>query len=365
MTPVHIDPDHPALPISHPFTYATYLSKRFGPYATLGLAEDTWALNERVIDEKAFLEQTYLIHEEREKMFFDALKKTKKGVAAVVFDATDRIQHMFMRYTDPTHPSNRDKDTEEHKNAIEDLYVRMDGLIGRVMEKCKGDKTLLMVVSDHGFKTFRRGVNLNSWLMRNGYLSLKEGHEKSGEWFEGVDWSRTKAFALGLSGIYLNIKGRESQGIVEPGEETDKVKEEITKGLLDLFDADEGKKAINNIYDAAKVFNGPFVSNCPDLLIGYSVGYRASWDCAVGKVDDTILEDNIKSWSGDHCIDPIEVPGVFFCNYPIDDSFPSIMDIAPTILHLFGVERQPHMDGVTLFKGKPQRRAAAGSGKAA
>ncbi len=210
VTAVQIDPEKPALPISHPFFYAVYLAKRFGPYATLGLAEDTWALNERVIDEDAFLKQAYLIHDERETMFFDALDKTSKGLTACVFDATDRIQHMFMRYLDPTHPSNRDKDTELHKNAIEDLYVRMDGLVGRTLEKA-GDRTILMVISDHGFKTFRRGINLNSWLKKHGYLHLKEGHEKSGDWFETVDWSRTQAYALGLTGLSLTISGRESQ----------------------------------------------------------------------------------------------------------------------------------------------------------
>jgi len=359
MTPIHIDPDNPALPISHPFTYATYLSKTFGPYATLGLAEDTWALNERVIDEKAFLDQAYLIHGEREKMFFDALDKTKKGTVVTVFDATDRIQHMFMRYTDPTHPANRDKDTEIHKNAIEDLYVRMDDLVGRVMKKIEGTKTMMMVISDHGFKVFRRGINLNSWLMANGYMTMKNGAEGSGEWFENVDWSKTKAFALGLSGIYLNVKDRESRGIVEPGEEEARLKEEITAGLMKIYDEEDKQDAINRIYDAKKIFNGPYVSNCPDLLIGYKIGYRASWDCAVGKVDQTIIEDNTKSWSGDHCIDPVLVPGIFFCNYSIDTEKPRLMDIAPTILHLFGVAKQPHMDGVTLIEGKPERKAQA------
>jgi predicted AlkP superfamily phosphohydrolase/phosphomutase len=367
VTPVHIDPDNPALPISHPFTYATYLAKKFGPYATLGLAEDTWALNERIIDESAFLKQAYLIHDERERMLFDALEKTKNGVVVTVFDATDRIQHMFMRYTDPTHPANRDKDTEEHKNAIEDLYVRMDGLIGRVQEKCDSDRTVLMVVSDHGFKTFRRGINLNSWLLKEGYMHLKDGAEKSGEWFDAVDWSRTKAFALGLTGIYLNVKGREAKGIVEPGADEAAVKEAITAGLMELYDDEEKKQVFSTIYDAAKVFNGPYVSNCPDLLIGYDIGYRASWDCAVGKVDDTIIEDNVKSWSGDHCIDPVKVPGVFFCNCPIDTDKPRLMDIAPTILHLFGVEKQSHMDGVNLIEGSPAfgSQAATRDGKVA
>jgi len=352
VTAVHIDPEKPALPISHPFFYAVYLAKKFGPYATLGLAEDTWALNERVIDEEAFLKQAYLIHDERENMFFHALEKTKKGLVACVFDATDRIQHMFMRYEDPTHPSNRDKDTEIHKNSIEDLYTRMDELLGRTVEKLDS-RTILMVISDHGFKSFRRGVNLNSWLKEHGYLHLKEGKDRSGEWFQDVDWSRTKAFALGLSGIYLNLKGRESKGTVAAGEEAETLKRELSEKLEELYDEVDEKKAVRKVYDAYKLYKGPYVSNSPDLLVGYEVGYRASWDCAVGVVDDTVLEDNTKSWSGDHCIDPKVVPGVFFCNRRIDANNPRILDIGPTVLKLFGVTPPSHMDGKPLFEKSP------------
>jgi len=356
MTPINIDPDKPSMPISHPFIYAVYLAKKFGPYATLGLAEDTWALNERAIDEEAFLKQAYLIHEEREKMMFDAIEKTKKGCVVTVFDATDRIQHMFMRYLDPTHPANRDKDTEKHKNAIEDLYVRMDDLVKRTLDKCD-DKTVVMVISDHGFKLFRRGINLNSWLMQNGYLHLKDGKSESGEWFEDVDWSRTKAFSLGLTGIFLNLKGREAQGIVKPGEEEEEVKRGIIEGLSNLYDDEDQKQAIRDVFDSKKLFNGPFLVNAPDLLIGYENGYRASWDCAVGKVSEVVIDDNVKSWSGDHCIDPRIVPGIFFCNRKIDTEEPRLMDVGPTILRLFGVPVPAYMDGVSLINGDREKPA--------
>jgi predicted AlkP superfamily phosphohydrolase/phosphomutase len=349
---IQIDPEKPALPISHPFFYSVYLAKKFGPYATLGLAEDTWALNERVLDEEAFLQQAYLIQEERERMFFDALEKNKKGLVACVFDSTDRIQHMFMRYMDPTHPSNRDKDTEKHKNAIEDLYMRMDDLLGRTLAAMSG-KSILMVISDHGFKTFRRGVNLNSWLKSEGYLHLKEGKTESGDWFEAVDWSRTKAYALGLTGMYLNLKGRERHGIVEPGEEAAALREELSAKLKALYDEEEKKNAVKEVYDVARMYKGPYRTNSPDLLIGYHIGFRVSWGCATGKVDDVVIEDNVKSWSGDHCIDPYEVPGIFFCNRPIQNNEPRLMDLGPTTLKLFGVPLPPHMDGRALFDGSP------------
>ena len=273
-----------------------------------------------------------------------------------VFDATDRIQHMFMRYLDPTHPANRDKDTEKHKNAIEDLYVRMDDLVKRTLDKCD-DKTVVMVISDHGFKLFRRGINLNSWLMQNGYLHLKDGKSESGEWFEDVDWSRTKAFSLGLTGIFLNLKGREAQGIVKPGEEEEEVKRGIIEGLSNLYDDEDQKQAIRDVFDSKKLFNGPFLVNAPDLLIGYENGYRASWDCAVGKVSEVVIDDNVKSWSGDHCIDPRIVPGIFFCNRKIDTEEPRLMDVGPTILRLFGVPVPAYMDGVSLINGDREKPA--------
>src|SRR6267378_4011833 len=218
VTPVNIDPGHPDLPISHPVTYSIYLAKLFGPYATLGLAEDTWALNEHVLDDDAFLAQAYGNHEDRERMLFDALDKTKQGLCTCVFDTTDRVQHMFWRYLEEDHPAARDvAHGDKRPNVIPELYQKMDRLIGRVMEQID-DKTLLLVISDHGFKSFARCMNLNAWLHQNGYLTLKDGKTESGDWFEDVDWSRTRAYTMGLNGLYLNIKGREKQGIVDPAE---------------------------------------------------------------------------------------------------------------------------------------------------
>ena len=365
VTPINIDPERPAMPVSHPVTYAMYLSKLLGPFATLGLAEDTWALNERVIDEDAFLAQTYLIHDERERMFFDALDKTRRGVCACVFDATDRIQHMFYRYLDERHPARRapgcgtaallngrrpSLGCDSGATAIEDIYRRADDLVGRVLERIDKD-TVLLVLSDHGFRSFRRGVNLNSWLRREGYLALADG-TASGEWFSGVDWERTRAYAIGLGGIYLNRKGREHRGVVA-GEETSALRREIADKLSGLRDADTGEVAINRAFDAAEIYAGPYVGEAPDLVIGYNEGYRTSWDGAVGKVTDIVFEDNTRSWSGDHCIDPALVPGVLFCNRPLTAQRPRMVDIAATALDLFGVEVPGYMDGRSLLADRP------------
>jgi predicted AlkP superfamily phosphohydrolase/phosphomutase len=206
-----------------------------------------------------------------------------------------------------------------------------------------------MVLSDHGFSSFRRGVNLNAWLLRNGYLKLKEGGSGEKEWLADVDWSQTRAFALGLTGLFLNLKGREAHGIVEPGAEADAVKAEIRSRLDGIIDPEKGEVAINQCFDTAKIYSGPYLRNAPDLVIGYNGGYRASWDGATGVAAGPAFEDNTKAWSGDHCIDPRLVPGIFFCNRRTDRAAPALIDIAPTALSLFGLDPPAHMEGQCLF----------------
>jgi predicted AlkP superfamily phosphohydrolase/phosphomutase len=344
VTPVNIDPGKPDLPISHPLTYSVYLAKLFGPYATLGLAEDTWALNEKVLDDDAFLAQCYANHEDRERMLFDALEKTPQGLCVCVFDTTDRVQHMFWRYLDEDHPAVREVPLSQRPSVIEDLYTRMDELIGRVMNQMD-DKALLMVVSDHGFKSFTRCVNLNAWLHQNGYLALKSGKTESGDWFEDVDWSRTRAYTMGLNGLYLNLKGRERQGIVDSGVEAEALKEELQRKLDGLVDPASGRVGITGVFNCDSVYAGPYVDNAPDLIVGYGDGFRASWDSVMGKVTSAVFEDNLKAWSGDHCIDPRLVPGVLFCNRKIEEEKPAIVDVAPTVLKLFGLPLPGHLDG--------------------
>jgi predicted AlkP superfamily phosphohydrolase/phosphomutase len=347
MSPISIDPEKPAMPVSHPSFYATYLAKRIGPYSTLGLAEDTWALNEGVTDDGTFLEQTYDIDREREAMFFAGLDRLRKGSLVCVFDATDRIQHMFWRYLEKDHPAARGRERAEHRDAIRELYKHNDALVGRVMERLE-DGDVLMVLSDHGFSSFRRGVNLNSWLLREGYLVLKEGHDGTAEWLRDVDWSATKAYCLGLTGMFLNLKGREQQGIVEPGAQARALKAEIIRKLNGFRDEEKREVGIREAFDTSSLYSGPYLENAPDLLIGYNAGYRTSWDCATGVVAGPVFEDNVKPWSGDHCIDPRLVPGVLFCNRRIDTEDPALIDIAPTALRLFGIEPPAYMDGRPL-----------------
>mgnify|MGYP001157254998 FL=1 len=355
ISPISFDPEKPVMPVSHPSYYSTYLAKKIGKFSTLGLAEDTWALNEGIIDDGAFLQMTYDIDKEREEMFFAALERLRKGALVCVFDATDRIQHMFWRYLEPGHPAAKKATLAnggaepEHKDAIEQLYIHNDKLVGRVMEKIR-DGDVLMVCSDHGFTSFRRGVNLNSWLHENGYLHLQEGAQGTAEWLRGVDWSRTKAYAIGLTGIFLNIEGREGEGIVKPGAEAEALKNELVMKISGLVDEETGEIGVRELFDTQKLYNGPYLENAPDLLVGYNAGYRSSWDMATGVVAGNIFEDNVKAWSGDHCIDPRIVPGVLFCNHKIDVNDPALIDIAPTVLQQFGLTPPEYMDGKVLFK---------------
>lgn len=352
-TPVNIDPLRPIMPISQPVIFSIFLANLIGRFSTLGLAEDTWALNEGVLDEEAFLEQAWANHTEREAMFFEMLRRTPKGLITCVFDGTDRIQHMFMRYIDRGHPADASNQPERFEKVIPETYAKMDEMVGRVMESVdpSDPKTLLMVISDHGFKTFRRGINLNSWLLKHGYLVLKPGREATGHWFDGVDWTKTRAFALGLSGIFLNIKKREAEGIVSPGEEAMCLAEEIAERLTGIVDEGVGRVAVEDVYASHEIYTGPYRDQAPDLIVGYAEGWRASWDCVQGVANHVIFDDNTKAWSGDHCIDPRLVPGVLISNRRFAKQYAtraSITDLAPTLLTMFGVPPPKHMDGTAL-----------------
>lgn len=361
VTPLQIDPEKPAMPISHPTVYSTYLAKSQGSFATLGLAEDTWALNEQILEDPSFLHQCTEADSEREVMLDDALSKLKRGLVCCVFDGTDRIQHMFWRYIDKDHPGHDGFGEVRLRNAIPELYERMDKLVGKTMAKCEQDDTLLMVISDHGFKTFRYGIDLNRWLIDNGYMVLKKPAEGE-RYLATVDWSKTKAYALGLAGIYLNVANRESQGIVNEGKEADDLRVELCEKLSGLIDPRRNEIAVNRAYSARQSYKGPYAEHAPDIIVGYNEGYRVSWEAAVGDVTDDVFCDNTKAWSGDHCIDPKIVPGILFCNKPIEDANPRLLDLGPTVMKLFGVNVPKHMDGKPL---NVQVNGAAPKGAAA
>jgi predicted AlkP superfamily phosphohydrolase/phosphomutase len=346
MSAVQIDPASPSLPLSHPAAFAMYLARKQGSFATLGLAEDTWALNEGALDDRAFWKQCCDIHQERETMFWDAMEHHRQGLLVCVFDITDRVQHMFWRYEDSDHPSHPARKPEGLEDPLLETYQKADRFLGTLLDRMDPD-TLLFVMSDHGFRSFRRCVNLNTWLHENGYLHFQDGQEQ-GDWFQGVDWSSTKAYAVGLGGLYINQKGREAHGIVRKGEETQQLKQEIISRLSGLKDPQNGKRAILDVVDTEKAYQGPYTENAPDLIVGYNAGFRNSWESTVGRATQTVIYDNNKKWSGDHCMLPEMVPGVLFSNRRMPEEKPGIGDLAPTLLDAFGVTPPAYMDGNIL-----------------
>jgi predicted AlkP superfamily phosphohydrolase/phosphomutase len=233
----------------------------------------------------------------------------------------------------------------EFGGIIEEMYRRMDAVVGETLRHVDS-RTLLLVLSDHGFRAFNRGVNLNAWLREHGYLTVAANAD--GKYFEGVDWKTTRAYALGLGGLYLNLRGREPEGIVEPGNEARELKAELIRNLTGLND--NGVSAIANMYDAEAIYAGPYLDRAPDLIAGFSDGYRTAWGAAIGRVYGPVFETNDKAWSGDHCVDPPLVPGVLFANRKIDARNPGLEDLAPTILEMFGVCPPAWMEGKPIFQ---------------
>lgn len=347
-SPINIDPESPVMPISHPHIFSVYLSKLLGAYATLGMAEDTWALNEHVLSEEAFIQQVYAVQKEREDVFFDTFKKYKSGLVVQVFEATDRIQHMFWRYLKGSHsPAALPSRDAKVVDAIVHCYQAMDDFLRRLFKVMKSSD-LLMIVSDHGFNAFNREFHLNTWLHQEGYLVLKEGKQTSDKWYADVDWSKSRAYGQGLNGIFLNVKGREKFGIVNPGKEETALKEEIIQKILQVTDEKHKEKPVKLAFKREDIYRGPYTPNAPDVVVGYTIGYRVAWESAVNMVGKHIFSDNIRYWSGDHAFTRDAVPGIFYCNRKIQKKNPSLTDISPTILKALGIQPPSFIEGQDL-----------------
>ena len=350
-SPVNFDPSAPLFPISAPDDYAWELAEAIGPFHTTGMVEDhTGLLNER-LDEEAFLDQCETAWQEREAMMRHELEQFDSGLFYCLFDTPDRVQHMFWRFREPDHPSNRGRPTRpELAGVVEDQYRRCDRIVGEALSYAD-DETLVIALSDHGFNSFQRGFHINSWLRENGLLALRPGlepGEEAGDLLRGVDWSRTKAYAMGLSGIFLNLEGREGQGIVKPAD-AEALKDDIGRGLTGLHDPDRGALAVRRVLPREAVYRGSFVDEAPDLLVQFAEGYRVSWESSMGNVAAGTFADNVKKWGGDHIIDPLLVPGVLFMNRPFRTLGPDLKDLAPTILAALGVSTPPEMEGSSLL----------------
>jgi predicted AlkP superfamily phosphohydrolase/phosphomutase len=350
-SPVNFDPQAPPYPISVPADFAGELAGEIGPYYTAGMVEDHAGLSNGRLDESAFLDQCAIAWDEREAMMVRELARLDEGLFFCLFDTPDRVQHMFWRFREPDHPANRGRTAaSEFAGVIEEHYRRADAAVGSALAMAD-DQTLVIVLSDHGFGSFRRCVDLNAWLHANGLLALREGlrpGREAGDLLGGIDWSRTKAYALGLGGIYLNLRGRESGGIVL-ADESEGLKAAIARSLGGLEDLEHGSVAVRSVRPREEVYRGPHVAEAPDLLVNFARGYRASWATSMGGIAGAVVEDNTNAWGGDHIVDPELVPGVLLMDRPFRGEGARLIDMAPTILAALGVPAGEAMEGGSLL----------------
>ena len=355
VSPMNMDPADPALPISTPSSYSRLLSDEAGEFHTLGISEDTKALSDGMLDDGEYLAQARTVLAEHRRIFDREFPKFQRGVFFFYFSSLDLNSHMFWRLMDPKHPEYDAALAKQNGSAIPDFYQQMDQVLGEVMPKLDS-RTTLLVVSDHGFAPYYRSFNLNTWLLNNGYIKLKaDADPNSNEPFAAVDWSRTRAYGLGLNGLYVNLRGREQAGIVEPGA-VDGLMAEIREKLLAVKDTKTNLPVVTRADLARDAYHGPLSNAGPDMLVGYNRGYRAGWKTILGAFPAEEIEENGNPWSGDHCIDYTLVPGVLLSNRKIAANAPALTDIAPTILEEFGIGKTEGMIGQSVFQSRSAMR---------
>jgi predicted AlkP superfamily phosphohydrolase/phosphomutase len=357
VSPVNWRPDSPPVPMSSPASLSGELKKRLGWYRTLGWAEATWPLNEDRMDEKTFMDDLNRAFEDRANVILDRQNRGEWDLLVGVIESTDRVQHMMWRLIDPMHPMYDAALAAKFGNSIELVYRKCDSFVGEVLDRLD-PATPVLIVSDHGFHSFRQSVNLNTWLVQEGYMTLQgqqPGEKKlddlfgGGQFWENVDWSRTRAYAMGLGQIYFNLRGRESKGIVAPGAEYRQLADDLAARLLTMKDPANGTQIVRAVYKRDEVYSGPFLDNASDLQVGLEDGYRVSWQTTLGGTPAGIVYPNMKKWSGDHgAYDYKTTEGILITNRKIAGPT-RIIDIAPTVLKYFGVTIPKDIDGRPLF----------------
>lgn len=348
VTPINIDPTEPSgEPVSEPPDFVTRIADELGLFYTAGFQEDHKALSNRIFNEAEYHQQADYVLSERMDLLGYARDNYKDGLLFFYFSSTDLQAHMFWWDSDEKHPTRTPEEARKYHNVIVDLYKRVDRIVGEMIERY-GDEATILVMSDHGFANFRRQFDLNTWLRDNGYLNPPDCRSLLGPGTT-PDWSQTRAYALGINSLYLNMKGRERDGIVFPADREELI-EELRTRLLAVRDPQDGKPVIKHVYRTDEIYEGPNVEHAPDLIIGYYREYRGSWSTTLGNVEGVVISDNKEAWSADHCIAADEVPGVIFANRPILRDDPALIDLAPTILRLFGIEKPDTMTGGDLFE---------------
>ena len=328
-SPLNIDPADPALPVAAPASFGRELAGRTGSFYTQGIEEDTAALRQGVFDLPEYLAQSRIVSEEHTALLRDSLDRFRDGFLFFYFSEVDQNSHMLWG---------------RHDEELLKTYQIVDKDIGMVLDRA-GDATV-MVMSDHGFAAFDRAVNLNTWLLREGFLAID--HPRAAgrdDTLASIDWKRTKAYAMGLNAMYLNLAGREPNGIVSTGAERDATMSELTRKLLELRDPDTGQLAIADVTPIGKSTS----RYAPDLIVGYAPDYRASWETALGAIPPDVIRENADAWIGDHCISAAAVPGLLLGTRAPRLSDPQLKDLTVTILKEFGLQPDAAMTGRPVY----------------
>ncbi len=341
VTPINLDPLDPALPISSPGGFAAELASTTGRFYTQGMPEDTKSMQEGVLTPAEFLDQARLAGDEVREQYRHVVSQFSNGLLFYYFGNLDQVSHMMFRAMDPTHPA-YDADTDvAYRKVVEDLYVTMDDIVAETLA-WTDENTTLIVMSDHGFTSWRRAFHLNGWLRDEGYLRARDPRLRNDPGFlSNVDWTQTRAYGLGLNALYVNLRGREQRGIVPP-EAREALVHEIAEKLLAVVDPATGQAAITKVYRREEIYRTGYENVAPDLIVGYAKGTRCSNESSIGAVPSgDVIVDNLDPWSGDHCMDHEAVPGILLSNRPLRRPVPSLERLAAAILAEFGIEEFP------------------------
>lgn len=333
VSPVNIDPQAPEVAISEPEEFAADIAEAVGPFYTQGMAEETKGLSAHLLSRDDFITQSHLVYDEEIEIFHHLLGKFDQGMMFYYFSVTDQAAHMLWG---------------DYEEDLIPVYERADGVVGHAMDTI-GDDTTMIVISDHGFARFDREVHFNRWLMDEGFLSLDDPANAGPDpGFVHTDWSRTKAYAMGLNGLYLNRVGRETNGIVTDAE-VDDLLDELEEAMLDWVDPETGEHVILKLYRTSE-FEGDEMAYAPDALIGLAPPYRMSPATGLGAVPNNTINDNPDEWIGDHCMAHDSVPGVLFSNRAITGEKPRLHDIPVTVLTAFGITPPSQMVGKNVLE---------------
>jgi len=339
VSPLNIDPTAPIMPISTPGSYAKHLCRCTGYFYTQGMPEDTGAAKAGVLSVDEFLAQAEIAGDENIEQYEYILGEYEKGLLFHYFGNTDLVGHIIWRAMDPTHPAYDPDLDPAYADVMPELYEKMDAVVGYTLEHMRED-TLLVVMSDHGFSSWRRAFHLNTWLEKNGYLTLKQPG-RAGEYYSNVDWSRTRAYGLGINGLYLNLAGREKEGIVDPADK-DRLLAEIADKLRAVVDPATDEPAITKVYLSETTYtHGGYLDIGPDIQVGYAEGTRGSDESAIGTILPEVFTDNFDRWSGDHCMDHESVPGILLTSRPLKRPATALKNLAAAILAEYGLEYPP------------------------